>query len=42
MCMGAIILCEWDAVYAASIEQLSKRLGQIMITSRAVAEAAPF
>jgi guanine deaminase len=29
-------------VYAASIEQLSKKLGQIMITSRAVAEAAPF
>ncbi len=28
--------------YAASIEQLAKRLGQIMITSKAVAKAAPF
>lgn len=43
MCMGAIIWCGLGrVVYAASIEQLSKRLGQIMITSRAVAEAAPF
>jgi guanine deaminase len=43
MCMGAIVWCGIGrVVYAASIEQLSKRLGQIMITSRAVAEAAPF
>jgi len=43
MCMGAIIWCGIGrVVYAASIEQLAKRLGQIMITSRAVAEAAPF
>jgi guanine deaminase len=43
MCMGAIVWCGMGrVVYAASIEQLSKKLGQIMITSRAVAEAAPF
>jgi guanine deaminase len=43
MCMGAIVWCGIGrVVYAASIEQLSKRLGQIMITSRAVAEAASF
>ncbi|HEY8126811.1 MAG TPA: nucleoside deaminase [Methylocystis sp.] len=43
MCMGAIIWCGMGrVVYAASIEQLEKRIGQIMITSRAVAEAAPF
>lgn len=43
MCMGAIVWCGIGrVVYAASIAQLSKRLGQIMITSRAVADAAPF
>ncbi len=43
MCMGAIVWCGLGrVVFAASIEQLSKRLGQIMISSRAVAEAAPF
>jgi guanine deaminase len=43
MCMGAIVWCGIGrVVYAASIEQLSKRLGQIMITSKAVAEATPF
>lgn len=29
-------------VYAASIEQLSTRMGQIMLTSRTVAQHAPF
>lgn len=43
MCMGAIVWCGIGrVVYAASIEQLAKRLGQIMITSDAVAKAAPF
>ncbi len=43
MCMGAIVWCGIGrVVYAASIEQLSKRLGQIMITSKAVAKATPF
>lgn len=43
MCMSAIIWCGMGrVVYAASIEQLSKRLGQIMLTSRTVAEHAPF
>lgn len=43
MCMGAIVWCGIGrVVFAASIEQLSERLGQIMITSRAVAQAAPF
>jgi guanine deaminase len=43
MCMGAIVWCGIGrVVYAASIEQLAKRLGQIMITSKAVAKAAPF
>jgi tRNA(adenine34) deaminase len=43
MCMGAIL---WSGlgrvVFAASIEQLAAKLGQIMLTSRAVADAAPF
>ncbi|MGZ9410769.1 MAG: nucleoside deaminase [Methylocystis sp.] len=43
MCMGAIVWCGLGrVVYAASIEQLEKRIGQIMITSKAVAQAAPF
>lgn len=43
MCMSAIIWCGMGrVVYAASIEQLSKRLGQIMLTSRTVAERTPF
>lgn len=43
MCMSAIIWCGMGrVVYGASIEQLSKRLGQIMLTSRTVAEHAPF
>ncbi len=43
MCMAAII---WSGlsrvVFAASIEELSTRLGQIMIKSDAIASAAPF
>ncbi|MBM3563911.1 MAG: nucleoside deaminase [Alphaproteobacteria bacterium] len=43
MCMGAIVWCGLGrVVYAASVEQLSKHVGQIMITSRALAEATPF
>ena len=43
MCMGAIVWCGLGrVVYAASVEQLEKRIGQIMITSKAVAQAAPF
>lgn len=43
MCMGAIL---WSGfarmVYAASIEELSAKIGQIMTPSRLLAEAAPF
>jgi len=43
MCMGAIVWCGLGrVVYAASIAQLETRIGQIMITSKAVAQAAPF
>lgn len=43
MCMGAILWCGIGrVVFAASIEELSQKLGQIMLSSRAVADAAPF
>jgi len=43
MCMGAIIWCGVGrVVFAASIEQLARKIGQIMLTSRRVAHAAPF
>ncbi len=43
MCMGAIIWCGFGrVVYGASIEELSKRIGQIMIDDKAIAAAAPF
>lgn len=43
MCMSAIIWCGIGrVVFAASIEQLSTKIGQIMLTSQAVADAAPF
>jgi tRNA(adenine34) deaminase len=43
MCMSAIVWCGIGrVVYAASIEQLEKRIGQIRITSKAVAQAVPF
>ncbi len=41
MCMGAIIWCGFGRmVYGASIKQLSTRIGQIMITSSSIADAA--
>jgi tRNA(adenine34) deaminase len=43
MCMGAIL---WSGigrvVFAASIEELATEIGQIMLSSRTVADAAPF
>ncbi|WP_244430718.1 nucleoside deaminase [Methylocystis sp. ATCC 49242] len=43
MCMGAIIWCGFRrVVFAASIQELSTRLGQIMVTSETVAAAASF
>jgi len=43
MCMGAIIWCGFSrVVYAASIEELSKHIGQIMIDDKTIAAAAPF
>lgn len=43
MCMSAILWCGFGRmVYAASIKELSARIGQIMMTSKSVAEAAPF
>lgn len=43
MCMGAIIWCGIKRlVFAASIAQLSTRSGQIDITARQIASAAPF
>jgi guanine deaminase len=42
MCMGAIIWSGFKrVVYAASIKELSSRIGQIMITSHTIADAAP-
>jgi tRNA(adenine34) deaminase len=43
MCMGAILWCGIKRlVFAASIAQLSTRIGQIDITDREIANAAPF
>jgi len=43
MCMGAIIWCGFGrVVYAASIEELSQRIGQIMIDDKTIAAATPF
>jgi len=43
MCMGAIIWCGIKRlVYAASIAELSPRIGQIDITARQIAAATPF
>jgi tRNA(adenine34) deaminase len=43
MCMSAIVWCGIGrVVFAASIEELATRIGQIMVTSRAIADAAPF
>ncbi|HEY8163610.1 MAG TPA: nucleoside deaminase [Methylocystis sp.] len=43
MCMSAILWCGFGrVVYAASIEELATRIGQIMVTSESVAKAASF
>jgi tRNA(Arg) A34 adenosine deaminase TadA len=43
MCMGAIIWCGIGRlVYAASVEQLSTKIGQIMLSAEDVASKAPF
>lgn len=43
MCMGAIIWCGFKrVVYAASIAQLSAKIGQIDVTARQLANATPF
>jgi tRNA(adenine34) deaminase len=43
MCMGAIIWCRFKRlVYAASIAQLSTKIGQIDITAREIANATSF
>ncbi len=43
MCMGAIIWCGFGrVVFGASIEELSQRIGQIMIEDKTIAAAAPF
>ncbi|MFZ0508320.1 MAG: nucleoside deaminase [Methylocella sp.] len=43
MCMSAILWCGIGrVVFATSIGELATKLGQIMLTSRQVADAAPF
>lgn len=43
MCMGAILWCGIGRlVYAASVEQLSTKIGQIMLSAEDVASKAPF
>ncbi|MGQ0445291.1 MAG: nucleoside deaminase [Beijerinckiaceae bacterium] len=43
MCMSAILWCGIGrVVFAASIDELATKIGQIMLTSRQVADAAPF
>jgi tRNA(adenine34) deaminase len=43
MCMSAILWCGIGrVVFAASIDELAAKIGQIMLTSRQVADAAPF
>jgi len=43
MCMGAILWCRIDRlVFAASMEQLATKIGQIMVPSADVAAKAPF
>lgn len=43
MCIGAILWCGIGrVVYAASIAELAPKIGQIMITSQTVADAASF
>jgi tRNA(Arg) A34 adenosine deaminase TadA len=41
--MGAIIWCQFGRlVYAASLDQLAKKIGQIMVPSAEVAAKSPF
>jgi tRNA(adenine34) deaminase len=43
MCMGAILWCRIGrVVYAASIDELSTKLGQIMVRSTEIAARTPF
>jgi tRNA(adenine34) deaminase len=43
MCMSAIVWCGIGrVVFAASIDELAAKIGQIMLTSKQVADAAPF
>jgi len=43
MCMGAILWCGIARlVYAASIQELSQHMGQVMITASEIAGKAPF
>jgi tRNA(Arg) A34 adenosine deaminase TadA len=43
MCMGAIVWCGIGrVVYAASIDQLSTKIGQIMISCTEIAKQTPF
>jgi tRNA(Arg) A34 adenosine deaminase TadA len=43
MCMGAILWCGIGRlVYAASVDQLATKIGQIMLSSEDVASKAPF
>ncbi len=43
MCMGAIIWCRIPrVVFAASVQQLSTKIGQIMITDEEIAAKTPF
>jgi tRNA(adenine34) deaminase len=43
MCMSAILWCGIGrVVFAASLDELATKIGQIMLTSRRVADAAPF
>jgi tRNA(adenine34) deaminase len=43
MCMGAILWCGIGRlVFAASIAELATKIGQIMVTSQQLADAAPF
>jgi tRNA(adenine34) deaminase len=43
MCMGAIVWCGIARlVYAASVDQLATKIGQIMVPSAEVAAKSPF
>jgi tRNA(adenine34) deaminase len=43
MCMGAIVWCGISrVVFAASVEQLATKIGQIMITDAEIADKTPF